>query len=555
MCILMLLSRSVCTANENDEDLINQVLLAIESSVIWDLDSNGFSDSTDPFDRFGETLSHGDYNGDGRQDLAIGIPGWDFVLFGTTPNVGTVLIMYGTPYGLSTTDSQFLFQTFETDPLNFENTEGAEANDFFGKSLASGDFNCDGISDLAVGTPTEGVTFIGSGGLRTNVGAINVFYGSMTGFSDNGQGSTFIHQASGGNSSVAAFDAALSTGDGFGWSMTVGNFNGDSDGGHSCLDLAVSAPFEDLGNENQISDGGIVHIYYGDVNGISASDSDVLSQNALFADGSSEINDQFGYSLAAGRFRGIFNSGFSDLAIGIPMEDVGGITNAGAVHVFNGGVGGLQSHLISANDDFIWSQSGAISGTVEADDRFGMSLLTGDFNADQADDLVVGVPRENIGEINNAGAINVIYGGVAGLTTNGNQLFSQNTVGILNFAENSDQFGLTLTSNGDLNYDSIPDLVVGVPGEDASSGAFHIIYGGASGLSNIDNEYIVNPSNVNIGDEMSFAMTVADFGKGPELVVSMPGDNSTDDDDDSGSVQIFTFENLDVIFKNSFEFN
>jgi len=49
----------------------------------------------------------------------------------------------------------------------------AEAGDEFGSSLTTGDFNNDGISDLAIGVPAEGVGTIGA------AGAVNVIYGSL----------------------------------------------------------------------------------------------------------------------------------------------------------------------------------------------------------------------------------------------------------------------------------------------------------------------------------------------------------------------------------------
>ncbi len=549
---LLILNSANATIDDKD-GFMNQLVKTISTNEVWNLDLIGLSDNSDPLDRFGEAISHGDYNNDGWQDLAIGIPNYDF-FFGAILNTGTVLVLYGTANGLTTDGAQYLFQTFETDPPNFENSEGLEANDFFGQSLASGDFNCDGYRDLAVGTPEEDVTFNGSGGLRSSVGVINIFYGSALGFTDNGQGSTFIHQAQPGNIS---FDGGLSAGDRFGWSMAVGNFNGDSENSHQCQDLAVSAPFEDFGNMDSISDGGQVNIYYGSLSGLDGEEAESLAQNSANADDTPESNDQFGLSLAAGRFRDQFvviGPQYSDLAIGIPGQDVDGQSNAGAVQVFNGGSGGLKSHLLSADDDTIWSQSGAIEGAVEANDRFGYSLISGDFNADQSTDLVVGVPQEDINAdgINDAGAINVIYGSLAGLTTLNNQIFIQGDNGILGLAEDSDRFGDTFTS-GDVNYDFYPDLIVGVPRENGSSGAFHIIHGGVNGLSSFDNEYITNFAISNIGDEMGLAMTIADFGNGPELVVGLPGDDSIGGDNDSGSVQIFEFENPDVIFKNEFE--
>jgi len=262
--------------------------------------------------------------------------------------------------------------------------------------------------------------------------------------------------------------------------------------------------------------------------------------------------------LAAGRFRGldIFGAPFpDDLAVGIPGEDIDGETNAGAVQVFDGASGGLQDNA----DEFIWSQSGDIVGVAEANDRFGEVLTTGDFDADQFTDLVVSAPREDLegAGVNDAGAVHVIYGGLGGLSTDDNRLFHQNTTGIDGVAENSDRFGDSLVGGGnfgdDLNYDLYPDLVIGIPRENDSRGAFLVLLGGPIGLTAEDSLFEVNSLNSDaILDEMSFAMTVADFGNGPELAVSLPGDDFLGDND-TGSVIVYEFENPDVIFEDSFE--
>ena len=87
---------------------------------------------------------------------------------------------------------------------------------------------------------------------------------------------------------------------------------------------------------------------------------------------------------------------------------------------------------------------------------FGMTFDAGaapptvyaDFNGDGFDDLAVGVPHEDIGTINAAGAVNVIYGSSRGLsstallpTTPDDQFWHQNSSGILDIAEDSDFFG------------------------------------------------------------------------------------------------------------------
>ncbi len=541
LCTLFL-AQSLCANERNNEQdsLFNTLFQNIVDEQLWNEDSIGISGTNEPIDRFGEAIADGDFNHDGWQDLAIGIPNHDF-FFGAILNTGTVLIIYGTPNGLSATDHQYLFQTFDNSGTNLETLNGVEANDQFGQSLASGDFNCDGIDDLAVGTPNEDVIL--NGAQRNNVGAINVFYGSDTGFTDNGQGSTFIWQGSG---MGIFFEPSISAGDRFGWSMVTGNFNGDSNNGNRCVDLAVSAPFEDFGNMDQITDGGQVEIFYGDQAGLDGANRDSLSQNTASIDDSVESNDQFGRSLAAGRFRSDII--FSDLAVGVPGEDIDGENNAGAVQVFYGAFAGLQANA----DDEIWSQSGDIVGVPEVNDRFGSSLTTGNFNGDQATDLAIGVSGEDLDAdgINAAGAVNIIYGGQIGLSSLDNQIFHQNTTDIGGVAENSDQFGDTLTA-GDLNFDLYTDLVVGVPREDGLAGAFHIIFGGNNGLTTTDNIY-QNAGSLT-GDEMSLSMTVGDFGNGPELAVGLPGDDSTDAENDTGSVRVYTFENPDVIFEDSFD--
>ncbi|NEO67375.1 MAG: hypothetical protein F6J98_46305 [Moorea sp. SIO4G2] len=109
----------------------------------------------------------------------------------------------------------------------------------------------------------------------------------------------------------------------------------------------------------------------------------------------------------------------------------------------------------------------------------------GDFNNDGYDDLAVGSPYEDINSITDGGSVNIIYGSVFGLTTTGNQFWSQDVSRVNDIAEEYDNFGASLGVQ-DFNGDGYDDLAIGVPGEDLGgildSGATQILYGSVSGL-------------------------------------------------------------------------
>src|SRR5947199_351050 len=96
-----------------------------------------------------------------------------------------------------------------------------------------------------------------------------------------------------------------------------------------------------------------------------------------------------------------------------------------------------------------------------------LGAVRGDFNGDGSADLAVGVPGEDVGGVNGAGAVNVLYGGTGGLSATGNQLWSQDSPGVLDAPGVSEFFGQALAI-GDLNGDGRDDLAVGVPYEDVA---------------------------------------------------------------------------------------
>src|SRR5579871_6792363 len=90
-------------------------------------------------------VAKGDFNGDGFADLAIGEPG---ATISGQASAGDVIILYGSSSGL-TAAGKALF--YEGPDRSLPGTP--TAGDQFGSALASGDFNGDGFSDLAIGVP------------------------------------------------------------------------------------------------------------------------------------------------------------------------------------------------------------------------------------------------------------------------------------------------------------------------------------------------------------------------------------------------------------------
>ena len=179
-------------------------------------------------DHFGAVLATGDFDADGFADLAIGTPGEDEA---GADDAGAVTVLYGSSSGFDWSKSQFFSQR------GLSAAGGAnsfsEPYDGFGSALAVGDFNGDQFDDLAVGVPGDDIVSV------VDQGSVTIINGSTGGLQ--AHTSETINQAtlrlSGGANSPSE------VGDGFGFSLAVGDFNGDR-----FDDLAVGTPGEDVGS-------------------------------------------------------------------------------------------------------------------------------------------------------------------------------------------------------------------------------------------------------------------------------------------------------------------
>jgi len=155
----------------------------------------------------------------------------------------------------------------------------------FGFSLASGDFNGDGIEDLAVGAPGA------RAGDLNDVGAV---------FELHGDGQNLI--------GIRLHDqhglSDLEQGDEFGSALAVADFDGDG-----FDDLAVAARYESLGSE--FTRTGLVLIFEGSPEGLVPGT--VVNPRQMIENLAAESH--FGFSMAAGDFD---NDGRIELAVGAP---------------------------------------------------------------------------------------------------------------------------------------------------------------------------------------------------------------------------------------------
>lgn len=456
----------------------------------WDQDLLLLPDEAESGDGFGSALAVGDFDGDGYQDLAIGVPDEHLPsASGEVLNAGAVLLLYGSASGLDLARAQ----AWSQDAPGV--LDQAEIDDFFGQELAAGDFNADAFDDLAITALRET--------LDAHIeGAVHVLYGSALGLSATGDQlwSQSDPAVAGESSSASSFGASLATGD----------FDGDG-----FVDLAIGVPV-DLEPGSEILGG--VNVLFGSAMGLTA-DGD---QHFLAADlGGMEDYTLFGLALAAGDFDA---DGFTDLAVGAPDDDFVGQSSVGSVRVlFGSGLG-----LTTDRDLYLLGP--------QALGEQGKALAACDFDGDGDDDLAIGIPGRDVGASGDAaGSVVLRLGHDGGLLDGGE--WHQDTPGIQGVAEANDRFGGALTC-GDFDADGRPDLAIGAPSEDVpndepDSGALHVLLGAPTGLTAAGNQLwyrsllpIADASPDDAQERFAGALAAGDFdGNGhADLAIGAPGE-------------------------------
>ena len=389
----------------------------------------------------------------------------------------------------------------------------------FGESVASGDFNCDGRLDLAIGAPGADVTFVGSPTI-VDAGVVFVFYAIDGGY-DVSTPLILLQSGFSLEDGVEDFDE-------FGWTLASGDFDHDT-----CADLAIGVPGENLTvGGTEYLNAGVVNWALGDAEGLGRWVRSTLTPGTASV---LESNANYGWSLATGSFN---EDLYGDLAIGIPGQTVSGNARAGAVEVRFGASSGIGA--LTTPPQYWHQDIAGVLGTASPQERFGEALAAARFGEGPVaplpfvEDLAIGVPYD-LGSGSAAGSVNVLYASGGELSASGSQLWHRNVQGIEGDAVAGDRFGSALAV-GDFESDGRTDLAIGVPGADSGRGQVHFLLGasqaGWQGLAEPGDSILEIPCACGCPatDLSGFGAVLAtgdfDGQLGTDLVIGMPNLNA-----------------------------
>lgn len=351
------------------------------------------------------------------------------------------------------------------------------------------DINGDGYSDVVVGATGY------NGGL--NKGAIYIFYSS---------GSSGVTATSAASASKTI--SGQTNGDKFGYSIALGDINGDGYG-----DLAVGAT-------QAVAAKGVTYVF------LSSGSNGITATNTTTADASitgATSNDAFGSSLSIGDVNG---DGYGDLvsaAYNYPSS-----SNNGRVYVFHSnGSSGISATTASSANSIITGANNY--------DSFGIFISTGDVNGDGYADLAAGANGYSGGSL--MGAAFVFHSsGASGITITTPTSASTKIVG----GASGDYIG-TSVCLGDIDGDGYADLAVGAIGTTGNKGMMYIFKSSGTGGITATNVSGANASILgnSANDSFGFSISIADFnGDGyGDLAASANGYTAGSN---KGAVYIFT---------------
>jgi hypothetical protein len=387
--------------------------------------------------------------------------------------------------------------------------------------LAMGDVNGDGYDDIVMGAPrASSFTTVESGGVYIRFGG-NFLFGPNLGTDDRGlyydlttppnissnriTSSVFLPDLAGRVPSGVQFIPERG-GEAFGSAVAVGDFNGDG-----FMDVVISAPAP-FGSRV-----GAVYLMYGraDIGGVREVDLEIFDGFGFEILGRA-VEERFGESII---MADLDNDGYDDLIIGTPRHGVGGIVDI---------VWGLASPTYRRESIAIMpGPTSRIVSNVPGE-RFGTGLAARRLNGDNFPELAIGAPLWPHPSTSRGRALVFNLGGVRppviDLSVTPPYLAIEST-------RNHAGVGTALAI-GDVDGDTLPDLVIAGPLQDAAAGInagiIYIMSDPASSAGStlvIPGDHRTSVAGTQPEDRLGTALAFGSYDAviGEELFVGVPG--------------------------------